>query len=194
MSGVTQIASLRPARGTNIPPMTETSSETYTWQLRNPWHRWVREQMVRNGWDSQTDLLNHSTLKKSVISRWLDPKIVEKPSVENCRRAAEAFGTLMGHAMIAAGHQTPEEAFPHHVEVAEVPAVKAGPGQLIRELGFQFSEMEADIVSLRAENETLRTALENHGITVHVQQPSRWTHGSRPVAGRGDGPNRQATN
>lgn len=68
--------------------------------------------MDRNGWTAQVDVVraSHGEIKKSVVSRWLDPTVTDKPSPENCHKAAQVFKTTVLEAFVAAGHMTNEQA------------------------------------------------------------------------------------
>jgi transcriptional regulator with XRE-family HTH domain len=78
--------------------------------MADTWRTWVLHQMSRHGWTSQADVVRSSSLTRSAISQWLDEDRDQQPTIENCRKAAEAFGVPILEVLVAAGHITAEEA------------------------------------------------------------------------------------
>lgn len=114
-----------PTNATNIQRMNET------------WRSWVLRQMGRHGWTTQADVVRSSTLTRSAISQWLDEERDQKPTIDNCRRAAEAFGVTILEALVAAGHITDEEA--RTPPAAEVSTDNLSTLELVEELRTRIS-------------------------------------------------------
>ena len=135
--------------------MVETSST---------WRQWVLRQMTRRGWHTQADVARHSTLTRSAISQWLDPGRDQTPSVDNCRRAAEAFGSPILEALVAAGHITAAEAGVQIDTIASI--VDFSALELVADLRRRIEEYELELNSITKGQQKRKTATKRESFSV----------------------------
>lgn len=146
------------------------------------WQVWVTRQMTRHGWTTQADVVRSSTLTKSAVSQWLDPEREQRPSVENCRKAAEAFGTPILEALVAAGHLTPEEA--RATYAAPTSIEDFATLELVAALQRRVEEYEIEIKQLRADASPKRKSSGNRTTLKVPSGPQLATEGDSRSAVR----------